>query len=320
MFLVRNRLPSWSVKLVLLLVTVTSIIFIIDLDKLPRISEYSQEYLAIQSGYSSELSNDLKHLLTSVEKKEKYFLLIAIPSMPVHLPQRAAIRATWRNVSRWSALRQEDEHFKRIKVMFLFAKTKFGEMSDEFQQELRNNDDMYIIDGLQEGRLVLKYKVLWALTQSLSFDYDYFIKTDDDIFVNLPLMTMSLMTSPRQRFYTGSCMHAYGGFGGYPHWRYCSGGGYVLSRDVVMEIQKLPEQVHQVKFRPEDAYTGWLINRLNTLTDFKVKVFTQGLLKVGPYKCGPFTHTWFYHHVTSSKMESFFQNIDQNVYVECPDS
>ena len=311
---VRPRLQSWICNVLLTLLTATGILIFLNLGPSTGTTLYSHDYVP----YELNPPIETVKLLEVDQKKERYFLVIGIPTMTSHTAQRTAIRRTWRNVSRWAALKDVQDHYKQIKLMFLFGKLENQTFSEEFKREMKENDDMYVINGLQEGRLVLKYKVLWALKRSLTFDYDYFVKTDDDIFVNLPLMLQSLIMSPRERVYTGGCLHAYGGWGGYPTWKYCSGGGYVLSRDVVMAMEKLPQEVHNVRFKPEDAYTGWMVHKLNTLTDFKVKVFNQGLLKVGMYKCGPFIRKWFYHYVRPYKMESFFQMIDQNIYEPCP--
>ena len=314
-----HSLAPWIYKLQLSLLIVTGIMVFLNLDKLTMITGGSLEYSNSETPDERLKIIQYEKLLEEVdEKKEKYFMVVAIPTMPGNSAKRAAIRSTWSNASRWANLKDTEEQFKRIKIMFILGDTKFETESEEFKKEMKEYNDMYIINGLTEGRIVLKYKVLWGLKRSLTFDYDFFIKTDDDIFVNLPLMIMSLMASSRARLYTGSCMHVYGGWGKYPRWLYCSGGGYILSRDVVEEIQRLPERVHHVQFRPEDAYTGWLVHCLDEFNDFKVKVFTQGLLKVGSYKCGPFTHIWFYHHVMYSNMEKFFQKIDKNNYELCP--
>ena len=97
--------------------------------------------------------------------------------------------------------------------------------------------------------------------------------------------------------YTGACGMRYGGFGGFPKWIYCSGGGYVLSYDLVTEVLNLPPVVHRVQFKPEDGYTGWLVYNVNKITNFTVGPESlHGALNMGKEgrDCGPFT-SCFYH-------------------------
>ena len=262
-----------------------------------------------------------------------YFLVIAIPSLPGSIAQRAAIRRTWLNLTRWISLPDNltphvidkaahDNHVPDkaahdlVKVMFILGNTL---LSDELREEMDKHQDIYIVNELQEQRTVLKYKVLWALEYSLNhFKYTYFLKTDEDILVNFPPLYEKLASSARRRLYTGSCHQEYGGFAGYPVWQYCSGGGYVLSRDVVEAMMRLPEEVHNVPFRPEDGYVGWLVYNLNKLSQIEVPVQKiPKALKTYGYKCGPFD-SLFYHEVqTPNKMDMLFELVNYNNFIPC---
>ncbi|MCP4262332.1 MAG: hypothetical protein GY774_33255 [Planctomycetes bacterium] len=290
----------------LAITTITGLLALINLQSLPFLLEGQLGTISISVSPTEE------------PLKEEYFVVIGIPSLASHSAERAAIRETWLNVSRWKVLRDVEEQYKLIKVMFTFGQMKREEYNGDFLREVAEHDDMYIIEGLEEGRVALKYKVLWSFEQSLrQFNYQYFVKTDDDIFLNLPLMLWSLMTSGT-RLYTGSCSHEYGGFQEYPIWRYCSGGGYVLSRDVVQEIQRLPPRVHRPHLKPEDAYTGWLVFKLNTVRNYTVETASLGLLRWVPYTCGRYkNNVWFYHFVRPDMMEDLFNGINNNVYKSC---
>lgn len=253
--------------------------------------------------------------------KERYFIVVMIPSLPYNGAKRQAIRDTWGNLAAWPILNDVEDKYKEIKIMFVVGTLNGMEPPLELQQETSDYGDIYLAKGLQEGRLVLKYKVLWGFKQALAlFDFDFFIKTDDDIFVNLPVVLQGLIsynypTTPR--IYTGSCMHVYGGFGGHPRWKYCSGGGYVLSRDILLEMAQLPESVHRVPFRPEDAYTGYLVRCLRDLRGFEVQIRSYGLLRVGQYKCGDMNKQWFYHHAKPEMMSWYISIINNNRFPEC---
>lgn len=248
--------------------------------------------------------------------KETFFMVIAIPSLPESVSQRNAIRSTWMNLTRWSAFggrTTQADHV--VKVMFILGQVELG---DELRAEIKAHKDIYIVMSLEEKRTVLKYKVLWALKHSLRiFNYSYFVKTDQDILVNFPVLLEDLRSLPRKRLYTGSCNMSYGGFKGYPKWKYCSGGGYVLSRDIVEEMGFLPEEVDRVPFKPEDGYIGWLVYNLGKLRNFEIPIKSRHALQANGYKCGPFKH-WFYHQIkTPEKMKSFFEVVNSNSSTPC---
>ena len=79
----------------------------------------------------------------------------------------------------------------------------------------------------------------------------------------------------------------------------------------------LPSPGHQVPFRPEDAYTGYLVDRLSELLGYQVQIVANQKLKVYGYKCGPFVG-WFYHsYGTVKKHEVLYEKIRSNVWVPC---
>ena len=163
-------------------------------------SELSQHEVRSSGLVATVISN-----FSSQRIQEKYFLVFAIPSRPANVALRNAIRKTWSNTSSWSgSLSDIEEEHKQIKLMFIFGSDH--KYDQAFEQELKQNDDMFVVGNLTENRISLKYKVLWAMQQSLyRYEYSYFIKTDDDIAVNLPLLIKELISRPREHFYTGNC-------------------------------------------------------------------------------------------------------------------
>ena len=141
---------------------------------------------------------------------EKYFLVFAIPSDPRHVELRRTIRNTWSNITSWgSSLSRIDDRHKRFKLMFIFgSEHKFNK---NFEKELElHGDDMFIIDGLKDNYSTLKDKVLWGMKKALqSYDFTYFIKTDDDIVVNLPKLLTDLRKLPTDHYYAGNCYRYY---------------------------------------------------------------------------------------------------------------
>ena len=163
-------------------------------------SELSQHEARSGGHLATILSN-----FSSQRSLERYFLVFAIPSRPANVALRNSIRKTWSNTTSWSgSLSDVEEKHKQIKLMFIFGSDH--KYDPAFEQELKQNDDMFVVGNLTENRISLKYKVLWAMQQSLyRYEYSYFIKTDDDIAVNLPLLIKELISRPREHFYTGNC-------------------------------------------------------------------------------------------------------------------
>eukprot|EP00116_Pleurobrachia_bachei_P004186 sb/3464448/ len=303
---------------------------------------------SMESGTSSIIGLNVSHLDHGV--KEDVFFVFVIPTMAKHREIRDAIRATWMNTTAWGAVQnsnntnasnntsnnstsnnstnntrisddnitsrqytpEEEEHFKKFKVMFIVAETEQGE-DEETKEQVRNeaeeHGDIFMITGLDEHRTVLKYKVIWGFRQSLAlFNYSYVIKTDDDIMVNLPYLINLLKGQPRKSLYTGNCAMGYGGFHGFPHWKYCSGGGYIISRDVVERMMQLPRKVHRVPFRPEDGYSGWLIYNLKNTTGGEVKPIKNTHVFCGKnvLLTSPPYDGCFYHHTTPKNFQESF--------------
>ena len=101
---------------------------------------------------------------------------------------------------------------------------------------------------------------------------------------------------------------------------YCSGGGYILSRDVIFMMRQLPSSVHNVPFRPEDAYSGYLVIKTRKLLGYEVKRECVKKLSLFYYTCGRFDN-WFYHRAsTVNRHVSLHERMKRNDTVECGNS
>lgn len=90
----------------------------------------------------------------------------------------------------------------------------------------------------------------------------------------------------------------------------------MLTRDVLARIQELPRAVHAVRFRPEDAYTGWLVRGVS-LSGYQVEPRNEHVLKIKKYECGDWDKKWFYHNYNPSNMEEAYQMINENITIKC---
>ena len=89
-----------------------------------------------------------------------------------------------------------------------------------------------------------------------------------------------------------------------------------MSRDLVEQVTSLPEEVHYVRFRPEDAYTGYLVKTVNERTNFTVSPVRRSNAFRLSYKCGEF-NAWFYHGMRTSRMGHLFGLMNSNSPREC---
>ena len=245
--------------------------------------------------------------------KEKSYMVIVIPSMPSSGEFRHYLRTKWLNQSYWRTDEIEpiDPEYLNFKLMFVIGKLRHQQnYSQEFLDELSNNDDMYLIDKV-ESRKILKDKVIFGMRESVKrFTYNYFIKMDHDTMVDLPRLAKGLPTLPKKNILTGCCYLKLdkGRFKGSAEIRemqYCQGGAYVLSRDVIEKIASLSEEETFIKFgrqEPEDLYTAWLVDQVNRkFTDSVVEVKHHRRLVngIGFHRHNYWFRRWFNHKIKS---------------------
>ena len=291
---------SPSVATLLYVIILTIFIFcILNIDILSPCTQVSKKSTTVQNTrplVESETNTVPEKTSSSLLKesaKENYFIVFVIPTHPQKVQQRNVIRNTWANVDKWSLLANQEEEKKRIKLLFICGNLTVNDNTAAFKDEVSNNDDIFILKNITEGRVSLRYKNMWGFRYSHQhFNFEYLVKTDDDIIVNLPKLILDLSKYPRGYYYLGRCVNVVGK----PpqRWHYCSGGGYVLSRDLVTEIVNLPRTVHRPRMEPEDVFTGWLVWNVNNSTEHSVRPGSIAALGLSRYKCGLF-NKWFYH-------------------------
>ena len=245
--------------------------------------------------------------------KEKYYMVIVIPSMPSSGEFRHHLRTKWLNQSYWRTDEIEpiDPEYLNFKLMFVVGKLPNQQnYSQEFLDELSNNDDMYLIDKV-ESRKILKDKVIFGMRESVQrFTYNYFIKMDHDTMADLPRLAKGLPSLPKKNILTGCCYLKLdkGHFKGSAEIRemqYCQGGAYVLSHDVIEKIASLSDEETFIKFglqEPEDLYTAWLVDQVNRkFTDSVVEVKHHRRLVNGRgfHRHNYWFRRWFNHKIKS---------------------
>ena len=262
------------------------------------------------SGQLQVLSKDIN------ESRKKVFMVIVIPSKPDSKDYRDNLRTKWLNRTCWRDVEFNgiDEKYLNFGLMFIVGKRRRNQTyNQEFLDELSHHNDIYLLDK-EESKFTLKDKVLFGMRESLKFfDYEFFIKIDHDTFVDLPNLAKGIQTLPKENILTGSCWNKLKK-GDYRNNQYCSGGAYILSKDVIQKISLLSNEEVDIKMgyhEPEDAYTGWLVSHVNKKfnnTDIKIKHDRGIVNRVPLYKDTYVFSRWFNHWIKGlENMEKAFK-------------
>lgn len=158
----------------------------------------------------------------------KLKLLVLVLSAVKNIIRRDAIRATWAQA------------YSDVEIRFVVSKDQY------LNSEKLIHTDMLEVDIPDEYQL-LSHKLLESLNSVRNINFDYLLKCDDDTFVDVKKVIYELETAPKNRFYWGY-------FDGNAHikragkWKetkwilcdkylpYALGGGYVLSKDLIIYI------------------------------------------------------------------------------------
>ena len=224
---------------------------------------------SLQSDYASprpplQRNSHLTKLLCTAVCPNTFFLLVLVSSNVGNFARRQLIRKTWGTDffinTRW-------------KTVFLLGKNSNDKEMEDVSKESQIYGDIVQAD-YQEHFWNMSYKVAMGFEWSVKYCmFHYLLKADDDVFVNtLGLMDfLSKYTTPRRKFYTGNIMIGSevlrdGRYGVSPeeynetlYKPYCSGGGYVLSRDVVEKLLTYFDILKPLKI--DDAYIGLLADQ-----------------------------------------------------------
>ncbi|KAJ7394138.1 hypothetical protein OS493_003816 [Desmophyllum pertusum] len=203
-------------------------------------------------------------LLSTAICPNSLFLLILVSTNVGNVDRRHLIRKTW----------GADFSIKtKWKSVFLLGKNNNDEEMRSAKKESEIYGDMVQAD-YHEHFWNMSYKVAMGFEWSVKYcTFNYLLKSDDDVFVNtFGLMDfLSKYTTPKIMFYTGNIMIGSvvmrnGRYAVSPeeynetiYKPYCSGGGYVLSRDVVEKFLSYFDVLKPLKI--DDAYIGLLADR-----------------------------------------------------------
>jgi hypothetical protein len=216
---------------------------------------------------------DNPNICDVMNKSQVIDLVIMIFTEHENRAARDAIRQTWISVA------QDNSKTSNIRYAFLLGYTDNERASEDVLQESSRYGDIIKEDFLDSYqnltyKTVMAYK--WASTKCARAKY--VMKTDNDMFVNIPALMKLLRQNgdQLQHAITGKCLHSwcatpirntrskwFASIESYPHNSYpgfCSGTGYVTSGRVAKSVYEISHTVPF--FHVEDVYVGLCINKL----------------------------------------------------------
>lgn len=214
------------------------------------------------------IQND--HICSSIFSGQVIDLLILITTTHRNIKARTALRSTWLSLSK--------NNTANIRYVFLL-----GETQDTVDRKNIVNENEIFHDIVKEDFIDnyenLTYKTImgfkWASIKCVNVKY--VMKTDDDVFVNVPNLIQTINGSLKDRLNNtviGDCLtvdypirdiHSkwYASVESYPedcYPGYCSGTGYVSSLYVITKVYEISPNVPF--FNLEDVYVSLCINKL----------------------------------------------------------
>jgi len=195
-------------------------------------------------------------------------LIVLVCSTAKHRDRRNLIRQSFGDCRNLQYMHKSTCH-----LIFSLGQMHDEKMDENVIREAQEHNDIIICD-LQESYVNITAKIIctykWLSTVSANFDF--MIKLDDDIYINVPGIVHYLSSlNSKKRFYGGVTYQGKVPRSGrhnvpmrifsrdyFP--LYCKGANYVLSSDL---LPALVNQMHTTPAFPvEDAYTGVLMEAL----------------------------------------------------------
>ena len=201
-------------------------------------------------------------LITKTACARHYFLLIFVSSAPANFGRRNLIRQTWGNNSNIDS---------QWITFFLIGQTRNQKHSALIKQEEKIYSDIIRGDYF-EAYYNQSFKIEMGFEWAVRYcRFSFLLKTDDDVFVRPKQFTLLLQeaSTPTKRLYMGKVQDKavaqrekdskhFVGYEEYPDVYlppFCSGGGYVLSYDVVECFVSLFKKTSPLR-RFDDVYFG----------------------------------------------------------------
>lgn len=195
--------------------------------------------LQSSSNYATTLHN-------SPHSKLQFSLLIGILTRADNYDRRHFLRLVYGIQS---------SPIAKIDVKFIFCNLTKPEQRVLISLEILRFNDIIILNCSENMNSGKTYTYFSSLPRILSYHYNYVMKADDDVFLRLAPLALSLSALPRLDLYYGFVVPCPSMN---PFVHYMSGMGFALSWDLVEWIAKSEIPANDT-FGPEDKLVGkWL--------------------------------------------------------------
>ena len=193
-------------------------------------------------------------------------LLVLIKSHPKDLKRRKLVRQTW-------GKNGNTLNHNLFRKYFLIGKTIHSKFSQNLEEEINIYKDI-VTGDFEDVFYNLPEKAEIGFEWSYKHcSFDYLLETDDDVFVNIPLILLKIenrefsntgtyigngkINDPvvREAKYGEKYIVSMEEYSGSVYPPYCSGGAYILSQDV---LRKIIPFIRQHPYKLDDVYVGML--------------------------------------------------------------
>lgn len=220
---------------------------------------------------------DSLSILSPVEEPHLYleqpmFLLVIVSSSPnkrVNAGRRDVIRKTWGNVEETRV--PNDVIWK---VVFVMGKPQNAEMNQVIMAEHRSRRDLLIGDYKDEYRNIV-IKLLMAFQWASKIKCSYVLKTDDDVYIEIPKLIEWLIKRSDEHSLYGGILYQGEVVRDKTHRHYvkkddlslehypmfCKGSMFVLSWNLIPKMVGFSRHIKRIG--PDDAYIGLLAFQLD---------------------------------------------------------
>ena len=201
--------------------------------------------------------------------EQRLFFLVIVSTSPNNADRRTTIRQTWGNFNR---NRLPDDYQWRL--VFMTGKAVAEETNKAVMAEYERHGDL-IIGNYTDHYRYITTKVLMAFQWASQIRCSYILKTDDDVYVDVPMLARWLINVRRRptSFY-GGLVYRRDVVRDKTHRHYvsreelpldyfpafCKGFMYVLSWSLIPKMVDLSR--HVTRIAPDDAYVGLLAYQL----------------------------------------------------------
>lgn len=162
----------------------------------------------------------------------KHKLIIAVHSATTHRANRDLLRTVYQRY----LLSGIFEKIGSVKIFFIVGKDRSVDVQNQLRQESKVNKDM-IFGTFTDHYFNMTLKNLFGKVKIHSqCKYEYLLKADDDVFINIPVILLNLFKmKPQQGLYMG-----------YP----CISG--LISYEYIFKTRSFGERLQKFNFTPTD--------------------------------------------------------------------